>query len=37
MYKKNSSHHQRVQIHNILSDFANIICGVPPGSVFRPL
>ena len=24
---------QRVQIDNVLSDFANIICGVPQGSV----
>ena len=28
---------QRVQIDNILSDFANIICGVPHGSVLGPL
>ena len=28
---------QRVQINIVLSDFANIICGVPQGSVFGPL
>ena len=28
---------QRVQIDNVYSDFANIICGVPQGLVFGPL
>ena len=28
---------QRVQIDNVLSDFANIICDVPQGSVLGPL
>ena len=28
---------QRVQIDNVLSDFADIICGVPQGSVLGPL
>ena len=28
---------QRVQIDNVLSDFANIICGVAQGSVLGPL
>ena len=28
---------QRVQIENVLSDFANIICGVPQGSVLGHL
>ena len=28
---------QRVQIHNVLSDFINIICGVPQDSVLGPL
>ena len=32
-----SNRTQRVQIDNVLSDFANIICGVPQGSVFGPL
>ena len=32
-----SSRTQRVQIDNVLSDFANIICGVPQGSVLEPL
>ena len=32
-----SNRTQRVQIDNILSDFADIICGVPQGSVSEPL
>ena len=32
-----SNRTQRVQIYNVLSDFANIICGVPQGSVLGPL
>ena len=32
-----SNHTQLVQIDNVLSDFANIICGVPQGSVLGPL
>ena len=32
-----SNRTQRVQIDNALSDFANIICGVPQDSVFGPL
>ena len=32
-----SSRTQRVQIDNVLSDFANIICGVPQRSVLGPL
>ena len=28
-----SNRTQRVQINNVLSDFSNIICGVPQGSV----
>ena len=28
---------QRVQIDGVLSDFANIICGVPHGSVLRQI
>ena len=32
-----SNRPQRVQIDNVLSDFANIICGVPQGSVLGPL
>ena len=28
---------QRVQIDDVLSDFANIMCGVPLGSVLGPL
>ena len=32
-----SNRNQRVQIDNVLSDFANIICGVPQGSVLGPL
>ena len=32
-----SNRTQRVQIDNGLSDFANIICGVPQGSVLGPL
>ena len=32
-----SNRTQRVQIDNFLSDFANIICGVPQGSVLGAL
>ena len=32
-----SRHTQRVQIDNVLSDFANIICGVPQSSILGPL
>ena len=32
-----SNRNQRVQINDVLSDFANIICGVPQGSVLGPL
>ena len=32
-----SNRTQRVQIDNVLSDFANVICGVPQGSVLGPL
>ena len=32
-----SNRTQRVQIDNVVSDFAYIICGVPPGSVLGPL
>ena len=32
-----SNRTQRVQIDNVLSDFSNIICGVPQGSVLGPL
>ena len=32
-----SNRTQRVQIDDVLSDFANIICGVPQGSVYRTL
>ena len=32
-----SNRTQRVQIDNVLSDFANIICGVPQGSIFGHL
>ena len=32
-----SNRTQLVQIDNVLSDFANIICGVPQGSVLGPL
>ena len=32
-----SNRTQRVQIDDDLSDFANIICGVPQGSVLGPL
>ena len=32
-----SNRTQRVQIDDVLSDFANIICGVPHGSVLGPL
>ena len=31
-----SNRTQRVQIDNVLSDFANISCGVPQGSVLGP-
>ena len=32
-----SNRTQHVQIDNVLSDFANIICGVPQGTVLGPL
>ena len=32
-----SNRTQRVQIDDVLSDFVNIICGVPQGSVLEPL
>ena len=32
-----SNRTQRVQIDNVLSDFANIMCGVPQSSVLGPL
>ena len=32
-----SNRTQRVQIDDVLLDFANIICGVPQGSVLGPL
>ena len=32
-----SNRTQRVQIDDVLSDFTNIICGVPQGSVLGPL
>ena len=32
-----SNRTQGVQIDNVLSDFVNIICGVPQGSVLRSL
>ena len=32
-----ANHTQRVQIYNVLSDVASIICGVPQGSVLGPL
>ena len=32
-----SNRTQRVQIDDVLSDFANIICGAPQGSVLGPL
>ena len=32
-----SNRTQRVQIDNVLDDFANIICGVPQCSVLGPL
>ena len=32
-----SNRTQRVQIDNVLSDLANINCGVPQGSVLWPL
>ena len=32
-----SNHTQRVQIDDVLSDYANIICGVPQGLVLGPL
>ena len=32
-----SNRTQRGQIDNVLSNFANIICGVPQGSVLGPL
>ena len=38
MYKSYFSNRtQRVQIDDVLSEFANIICGVPQGSVLGPL
>ena len=32
-----SNHTQSVQIDNVLSDFANIMCAVPQGSVLGPV
>ena len=32
-----SNRTQRVQIDDVLSDFANTMCGVPQGSVLGPL
>ena len=32
-----SNRTQRVQMNNVLSDFTNIMCGVPQGSVLGPL
>ena len=32
-----SNRTQHVQVDNVLSDFANIMCGVPQGSVLGPL
>ena len=37
MFYKFANRIHRVQIDNVLSDFANIICGVRKGSVLGPV